>query len=283
MNFLNTVGFLLAISACTLNAQTFVNFTINQPPALTADAGSGSIICNGDFANLNGSAGGGNGAYVYQWTPSANVTAPTNASTSANPSTTTTYYLLVTDGNNCSETDSMTVTLPSQPLLVDAGAGSTICLGNSVNLSGIASGGYGAHSYQWTPAATVVDPTNLNSVANPTGNITYVLTATDSNLCSSVDSVAITVIDCSGVENENMNSDLKVYPNPNNGSFVLAIQQSGESLVKICSITGSVVYEKRIMSPGNHEVFLANVSKGMYTVIVYTPSYKILSKIISIQ
>lgn len=94
---------------CSLQAQTFVQFTINQDPAVTADAGTGGNICPGSGINLSGNGGGGNGSYTYSWTPTGSLTGASTATPVANPSSTTTYLMEVTDGNHCTATDTVVV------------------------------------------------------------------------------------------------------------------------------------------------------------------------------
>lgn len=180
-----------SIFCITGRAQTFINFTINQDPVVTADAGAGSTICDGATANLTGLAGGGNGSYTYQWNPSGSVTSPTNDITTASPSATTVYTLTVTDGNQCSQTDTVLVTLPALPLIADAGTGISLCTAGNTNLSGNASGGYGGYSYIWSPGSTLSDSTALNPTAGVTGTTTFTLTVTDANLCTQTDLVTI--------------------------------------------------------------------------------------------
>jgi hypothetical protein len=92
--------------------QTFVNFTVNQPPQLFAAAGADDIICPGDTAQLGGSpsASGGTAAYVYAWT-GAGVLNPSASNPLAAPAATTPFVLTVTDANNCTSTDTIIITV----------------------------------------------------------------------------------------------------------------------------------------------------------------------------
>lgn len=107
------IGILIPLLGCGmgLSAQTFVNFTINQPPQLTADAGNGISICPGAAAQLNVQATGGENGYNYGWIPSDSVSDPTVANPVTSPATSQTYVVTVSDGNNCTASDSVTVTL----------------------------------------------------------------------------------------------------------------------------------------------------------------------------
>lgn len=71
-----------------------------------ADAGSDAIIPGGGSTVLNGSGG-----TTPLWTPADGLSDPTSYSPNASPQTTTTYTLTVTDGNGCTFSDSVTVTV----------------------------------------------------------------------------------------------------------------------------------------------------------------------------
>ena len=96
-----------------------------------------------------------------------------------NPTTTTTYTVTGTDGNGCSNTNQITVTVLAPPVAVISGA-SSICDGDVVSLT--ASGG---GTYVWNTG----DTTTVINV-NPTGTTTYTLIAT---IGSCVDSTTFTV------------------------------------------------------------------------------------------
>jgi hypothetical protein len=268
-----------------LSAQTYVNFNFNQDPPVVANAGSSDIICAGDNANLSGMGSGGNGSFTYAWTPSGNVANPSNAITTANPSTTTVYTLTVSDGNNCSTTDTMVVTLPSVAFSVDAGSAQTICMGNNIILTANATGGYGGNTYDWSPGSIFSDSTVVNPTVTPGATVTCSVVVTDVLGCTTTDNVTITVIDCSGIEDENIQV-MQAYPNPNNGSFTIVLNSTNGNDsydVKISSVSGSIVYHKKSMQAGTYPVDLHKASSGIYTISVYNSGSRVFSQNIVIQ
>ena len=94
-------------------AQTVLNFTINQLPALEANAGADQVIKKGAQATLGGApaATGGTGAYTYSWTPTTGLSSTTVANPVATPTTNTTYTLTVNDNKGCSQVATVTVTV----------------------------------------------------------------------------------------------------------------------------------------------------------------------------
>jgi hypothetical protein len=88
---------------------------LNQLPQLKGDAGKDIVITAGQGCRLgnNPSATGGTGNYFYRWEPASTLTDPTAPNPIANPGKTTTYMLVVTDGNKCTSADEITVTVES--------------------------------------------------------------------------------------------------------------------------------------------------------------------------
>ncbi len=150
-----------------------VNITVNPLP--TAEAGPPQSICNTNSATLNASGG-----TIYHWS-----TLESTQSITVSPNTTSTYTVTVTDGNGCSQTDNVIITVYNLPI-ANAGNNTSICNGLSTNLN--ASGG---QSYSWSPASGLSNTAIPNPVATPTSSTTYTVTVTDVNGCSATDDVAI--------------------------------------------------------------------------------------------
>lgn len=158
--------------------------TITVNPLPPADAGPDVTICDQDSTQLNASGG-----TSYSWDPVTDLSDPLIADPWASPSTTTQYVVTVTDGNNCSQTDTMIVNVNPLPV-IDAGADETICIGDSVQL-----GATGGPAYSWNPPTDLSDPNIGDPWASPTDTTTYVLTVTDGNNCVSMDSMTVFVLD----------------------------------------------------------------------------------------
>ncbi|MCH8904988.1 MAG: FG-GAP repeat protein [Bacteroidetes bacterium] len=167
-----------------------INVIIN--PALIIDVGLNAIICSGDSASIGGSptATGGIAPYVYCWLPITGLDNPTIANPTAFPTTTTNYFVTITDSSGCTSTSSsviVTVNDNPNPIII-ANDSTDFCQGDSVGLS--TSTGY--ISYFWSSVDTF---SNINIYQNDT----VVVTVTDSNGCSGTSDSLI----------------IKVYSNPN--------------------------------------------------------------------
>jgi gliding motility-associated-like protein len=144
--------------------------------AVTAD----QDICVGDAAFLIASGG-----VRYRWSPATGLSSTVSASVTARPTTTTTYQVIVTGQNGCEDTVFTTITVNPLPI-VDAGNDTVKCGNQGVMLS--ASGGVG---FAWTPSDGLSDPSSATPIANPDSSTRYFVAITDTNGCTSVDSVFV--------------------------------------------------------------------------------------------
>ena len=131
--------------------------TVNPLPTVTANA-TATSICSGDPVTLTGG-----GATSYTWDNGV------TDGVAFNPTTTTTYTVTGTDGNNCSNTAQVTVTVNncSQPTASFTTSANTICVGGSITFTD-ASTGSGITSWSWT------FPTGTPATANTQGPHTVV-------------------------------------------------------------------------------------------------------------
>jgi len=141
-------------------------------PLPTADAGPDVSICLNDCTSLTATGGVG-----YIWN-----TGDATATINACPVITTTYTITVTDGNGCTDSDEVIVTVWPLPT-ADAGADVSICVGDCTLLN--ASGGI---SYLWSTG----DVTQSLNVC-PTDTTVYTVTVTDANGCTDSDDITVTV------------------------------------------------------------------------------------------
>ena len=102
------------------------------------------------------------------------------------------YSVTVTDNNSCTATD--TYLLTEGNFSVNAEHSTTINLGESVQLTGIATGGTGQESYLWIPDYNLNCQECTSPIASPYSDVIYILQATDINGCTDYDTVKITVI-----------------------------------------------------------------------------------------
>lgn len=128
--------------------------------------------------------------YTINWYEGSNVIGNT-ASINVCPSATTTYTAEVIynacDGNVVTVTDQVTVTQNSSMTTTVTPANSTLCAGQSVQLT--ASSSSPNVTYTWSPATGLSATTGATVTASPVADITYTVTADDGSCASSANAV----------------------------------------------------------------------------------------------
>ncbi|MBK7467935.1 MAG: hypothetical protein IPJ43_14645 [Saprospiraceae bacterium] len=178
-------------SGCSATDQVTVTVNTTIP---TADAGAGftkSCTVNPNGAQIGASPISG---YTYLWSPSAGLSSTTLSNPIANPNTTTTYTLTVTNtSNGCTATDQVIVTVNGSPPVANAGADFEMTCVQNVTGRQIGTSTVSGYSYSWNPSAGLSNTTISNPFANPTTTTTYTVTVTNtSNGCTSTDQVIVT-------------------------------------------------------------------------------------------
>jgi hypothetical protein len=165
---------------------TIVVRTYSQP---IANAGPDTVSCGGNGVQIGRATTGGTPLYSFLWTPSAGLSNPNIERPIAAPDTTTTYILRVTDINSCVDYDTVVVqALPSPS--IDAGNPTTICEGDSVQLTATATDN---PLFRWVNARNITDSSIGNPFVFPTTTTTYYVAGIFSTGCVAFDSVLVTV------------------------------------------------------------------------------------------
>ena len=176
-------------------ATSTVTVAVSNVPAPPVAAGMDQSVCPGESILIGANT---QTSYTYNWTPSTYlsnpfVAQPTWTPVGANAPSTHTYYLTMTDNSTgCYKQDTVTIQLerqPNTPTVADV----SLCAGSSVELCPdcVATSG---HTYLWSPAASLDDPTKLNPIANPTATTFYNLIITETaTSCTSTVFVEATV------------------------------------------------------------------------------------------
>jgi gliding motility-associated-like protein len=221
--------------------------TVNLLPV--ADAGPDTEICLTASITIGGSPTGPAGS-SFLWTPSAGITNVNAANPTAQPVATITYTVLVTDVNQCGASDSVTVTVNPLPVL-DAGADTSVCLGNGVQLNAT-----GVGQFSWSPA-TGLSATNIaDPIATPTSSITYTATLTDGNSCVASDDVTVAVL---GIPNADAGEDVWVCP-----GFDVQLNGTGGGNFAWAPISGldDPTSASPLASPASTTIYVLTVTDG---------------------
>ena len=163
-----------------------INQDITVTIAPNTDAGLDTTICFGDTINIVATTDALPG-FSTSWTPNANMINGTTLIPDVFPTDTTKYFVLVTLGGGCFALDSVTVNVNIP--FVNAGADTSICFGDSIQLNGSSSIG----TTNWTPSIGLSNDAILNPFASPIVTTEYVLAVIDGFGCRMTDTMDLTI------------------------------------------------------------------------------------------
>jgi hypothetical protein len=207
-----------------------------------------SSVCPGAAVTL--SAGPGNG---YIWS-----TGSIFQTISLNPTITAVYSVSATVSStaqlSCPATNSVQVTVYPKPSVTASASRSEICRGEKITLTAD-----GAENYEWSnnagSGAVVSFSTNLVTTLNLS------VIGTDNKGCGDTAFVAIKVNSCTGI-NEFSNNKLRLYPNPNNGQFVIESEVNLE--LELSNELGQLIRTLKLDAGNSHKVSISDLPAGIY-------------------
>lgn len=160
--------------------------TIIVNPLPTADAGLDTLLCNGSSVALQSTGG-----VSYQWSPSTGLSNPAVSNPVASPSSQTTYTVIVTDVNGCTDDDQVTIDINAQPTSIfelDSLLNKFDC--NGINIQTV-NQSTDALSYAWNFGDGTTSTNDNPSHQYPFGaNVTITLVAIN-NGCIDTSSLAL--------------------------------------------------------------------------------------------
>jgi gliding motility-associated-like protein len=155
--------------------------SIDDKPALTLGFRD-TLICQYDTLTLNAS-----GVGLINWTPPTNIIGANTGNPRVFPMTTTWYYAHLTN-SGCTNTDSVRVRV-TDGVYITPMNDTTICKGDTARLR-IESNGL---QFNWTPAATLNDPSLMIPTASVKNTTTYSVTGTIGG-CTATKQIKVTTV-----------------------------------------------------------------------------------------
>jgi len=233
-------------NGCT-NSETFT-VTVNTAPTVTQSAVAPTCNNASPITLSGGSPAGG----TYSGT---GVTG-----TQFNPASgTQTLTYTYTDGNNCTNAATFTVTVNNAPTATFT-MPATICVSASpITLGGTPSGG--------TYTGDGVTGTQFNPTTAGVGATTVTYTYTDGNGCSDDAQATITVEACAGTEENALANAVTVFPNPTTGQLNISLNNFGnETRIEIVDVRGTLVYAGQVSATGTftQTLDLTGFANGVY-------------------
>jgi dienelactone hydrolase len=201
--------------------------TVNPLPEIVS---KGNInICKGDTGIVEVFT---NGSVL--WQPTTGLENNQAIVTKAFPQTTTTYTVIATDNNNCTNQNTVKVTVNDVPPVPAINA--------YQNFLSTVSG----YSYQWFLNDTLL-PNFSNNIIQPTVNGNYQVKITNQYGCSEI-SAYYFFESPSGIFEKN-NSELIIFPNPSDGKISIQFENNNQHYsISIFDISGKQVFNSENIS-----------------------------------
>jgi gliding motility-associated-like protein len=220
-----------------IGCQASNSITITAPPPLSVTGNAIDATCNGiNNGSISVNVSGGTPPYNYSW----NNGSTSNSISGLSPGT---YIVTISDSLNCTISDTFTVNTP-QAINISFNGYNISCFGgNDGSIQAIVNGGTPPYNYSWSNGQTT------DSISNLTAG-TYILTVTDNNNCSSVDSITLT-------EPTQLSASITV------SNLLCYNDNSGSAIVNISGGTGPY---NIMWNTGSTSVNLNGLSAGLYYV-----------------
>ena len=205
-----------------------------------------TFICPGTSALLSAGA-----ATSYTWANGVGTTQNVNVS----PTSSTVYTVSATKQigiQNCIASNTVMVDIYPQPTVTASSPRPAVCRNEKIVFTAS-----GTDTYLWNNGMTVKSFTLTALTTNP---FTFTVTGTDTNGCKATDAITVTVGNCTGMKEEAM-SLVNLYPNPNNGTFVIEAKDKVD--IRILNELGQVV---KIFRSAEGQISVNELSKGVYIV-----------------
>lgn len=208
-----------------------VRVIVNDKPNL--NLGADQTICAKDSTTLTANITGGTAPYQFSWNIG------NGQSQRVSPTSSTTYILTVTDAKGCTDIDSVKVNVNAPPMLTLSADDTSICAGDSTELTAVASNGKPPYTYTWNQGLSNA----ANQVVHPIQTTTYILTVTDANGCTAIDSIVIHVtskpeitIDSTFCTNNFTTYQINLHTNGSITASVGTVMDNGNGVFSIINI-----------------------------------------------
>ncbi|MCC6372185.1 MAG: T9SS type A sorting domain-containing protein [Bacteroidia bacterium] len=206
-----------------------------------------TVICDGNTTTLTA-----NGATTYTWLPNTPF-----QSINVTPNVTTIYSVSAISQSaniNCPSNSTVQVVVNPNPTITTVSSRTVICKNESATISAS-----GANTYSWSTSASGPSVTVTSSLVT---NLNIVVTGSNTQGCTSSATVTIKVNGCNGLADNETKSDILVYPNPNNGAFV--IQSNTAMELMIVNELGQTVSNLSLNENNQFSISVPALASGIY-------------------
>ena len=243
------------------------SFAINLPGALNIQiTGLTNANCNGDcncVVSID-TIGGGTSPFTYSWSSGGNTDTETGLCAGM-------YTVFVTDGNGDKACLLAPISEPAMALTATVNSTDETSAGaddGTADASG--SGGTSPYTYSWNTT-----PTQTTASISGLAPGDYIVTVTDTNSCTFMDTVTVGAF--TGIRDIDKNANIKVYPNPAVNELNIVTTFNGKAVFDIFDIVGRQIKSVAIRGD-NTRVDIAELPEGMYLYQILDDNGAILSK-----
>ncbi|MBL7930443.1 MAG: T9SS type A sorting domain-containing protein [Bacteroidia bacterium] len=250
------------------SATTTIEITVFKPTISISP--SSPTACPGSVLTLTASGGTSN----YSWSPGGSMFTIQTVTANIPTTYTATASSPTTGGLNCPGTGTVMVNVFPNPNIGVTVSSPEICKGEGATITGT-----GGVTYTWTGTNTNSASINVNPVV---GYYVYSVQGTDANGCVGSGTVSLKVNSCAGLASYNTDEQIfSVYPNPNNGTFV--VESSSSLKLTLTNELGQVVKTLEFEGMDKEQVSVSELPKGVYFIIGENNGNKISRKVIVVQ
>jgi hypothetical protein len=232
---------IVLVAEDAIGCQSTQTIEVVEPEVLGGIASVTGISCNGETdGSISVEATGGTFPYTYALnaTPTAADTESLFDNLSAGS-----YTVNIVDANGCSyEAASASVIVEPAALAINGLTANPIDVDPGGSSAYTVTGGTTPYNYEWSgPGGFTSNEQDLTGLTDATDAGSYTLTVTDANGCEVSQSITVT-----GVDELNRAYNISLYPNPNNGQFVLNMEGLAGEVISysIVDNSGRIVSSK---------------------------------------
>ncbi len=233
-----------------------------------------TFLCSASQLILD--AGQGN-IYSWQSLPSNTVFSTSQTTNFAATNCGSVILYVSGDSNNiCHDADTFSVT-PVASQSFNIGNDTSIHANDTIHLSA----GNDYPNYIWSTGQAT---SNIQYSPTSPGNETIVATGY-STACLFRDTLILTVLPGTGIEDNLTKSPFKIFPNPSDGNFKILAEDTEIQQINIFDISGKTVFEWKVQNPkmeSSKEISTNELSEGTYKLVIRT-SQKTYAEILIIR
>ncbi len=221
---------------------------------------------------------GGVTPYTIQFSNGSGCTSPTTFTSSATSYTVSNvcgcgsaYTIVVTDASSAFVgSANANVNPPTAIQTFINSRDSLLCNGGKDTIYETIIGGTQPYSVIWTPSLGINNSSSISTgidsaISSPISTTNYTITITDAHNCIQTNALTVYVNNCTAIEQFISNKEnINIYPNPNNGSFVIETNTTTKQTMQVYDVNGRMVLSQTLT--GKTNIDASSLNEGVYNI-----------------